>query len=73
MKPGATHSATIPPSGDVPPTGLFAVIDWLGRNHVAANILMIALLVGGLASTLTIKQEVFPSFQLDIAFWRVLE
>ena len=46
--------------------GLFAIIEWLARNHVAANILMVTLLLGGLASAFTIKQEVFPSFQLDV-------
>ena len=62
---------TAPPDSTPPPTGIYAVIDWLTRNHVAANILMMTLLIGGLASTMTIKQEVFPSFQLDIVDIRV--
>lgn len=41
-------------------------VEWMARNHVAANLLMILLLGGGVASIFTIKQEVFPSFQLDI-------
>jgi multidrug efflux pump subunit AcrB len=47
-------------------SGLFALVRWLTLNHVASNILMMVLLLGGLAATLRIKQEVYPSFQLDI-------
>ena len=46
--------------------GLYALVRWMTLNHVAANILMMVLLLGGLAATLSIKQEVYPSFQLDI-------
>jgi multidrug efflux pump subunit AcrB len=42
------------------------LVEWMTRNHVATNLLMLTLLLGGLASIFTIKQEVFPSFQLDI-------
>ncbi len=45
---------------------LGGVVAWMTRNHVAANLLMLALLLGGVASTLSIKQEVYPSFQLVI-------
>ncbi|MEM9494358.1 MAG: efflux RND transporter permease subunit, partial [Myxococcota bacterium] len=41
------------------------LIAWFARNSVAANLLMLALLIGGAAVSLDIKQEVFPSFQLD--------
>ena len=40
-------------------------IDWFARNSVAANLLMVLILVGGLFSALTIKREVFPEFSLD--------
>ncbi|GMV95065.1 MAG: multidrug transporter AcrB [Candidatus Hydrogenedentota bacterium] len=46
--------------------GLFAIIRWMTLNHVASNIIMMVLLLGGLATAFTIKQEVYPSFQLDI-------
>ena len=36
------------------------------KNHVAANLLMLALVVGGLIVMAGIKQEVFPEFELDI-------
>ena len=38
----------------------------MADNHVAANLLMIALIIGGLASMFRITQEVFPEFALDI-------
>ena len=38
-------------------------IAWMAGNSVAANLLMIVLLVGGLILGLRIKQEVFPEFQ----------
>jgi multidrug efflux pump subunit AcrB len=43
-----------------------AVVEWLARNHVAANLLMALLLIGGVVAALTIKQEVFPIFQLEV-------
>lgn len=42
------------------------LLAWFADNHVAANLLMIAVLVGGIISILTIKQEVFPEFTLDM-------
>lgn len=36
------------------------------KNHVAANILMLAFLIGGLIVMSGIKQEVFPEYELDI-------
>jgi multidrug efflux pump subunit AcrB len=39
---------------------------WMARNHVAANLLMFVLLVGGLFGLLRTKQEVFPEFDLDL-------
>lgn len=40
-------------------------IGWMAGNSVAANLLMVVLLVGGLVFGLQIKQEVFPEFSLD--------
>ncbi len=39
---------------------------WMAANSVAANLLMIMLLVGGLISSQFIKQEVFPEVSLDV-------
>ena len=41
-------------------------VAWMASHPVAANLLMIALVVGGFYSAFNIKQEVFPSFSLDI-------
>ncbi len=43
-----------------------AAISWMAENHVAANILMFALLLGGLFSAGFIKQEIFPDIELDL-------
>jgi multidrug efflux pump subunit AcrB len=42
------------------------ILAWMTKNHVAANLLMLALVVGGLIVMADIKQEVFPEFALDI-------
>jgi multidrug efflux pump subunit AcrB len=43
-----------------------SAIAWFAENHVAANILMAILLIGGLITLPTIKQEVFPSLDLPV-------
>ena len=40
-------------------------IKWMAHNHVAANLLMMLFIVGGLGLGLSIKQEVFPEINLD--------
>ncbi|MFQ5736475.1 MAG: efflux RND transporter permease subunit [Thermodesulfobacteriota bacterium] len=42
-----------------------SAIRWMAHNHVAANLLMMALVVGGLVMGISIKQEVFPEIALD--------
>ncbi|MFP4034230.1 MAG: efflux RND transporter permease subunit [Desulfovermiculus sp.] len=39
---------------------------WMAGNSVAANLIMLLFLVGGLITALNIKQEVFPEFSRDI-------
>ncbi|UCH81834.1 MAG: efflux RND transporter permease subunit [Nitrospiraceae bacterium] len=41
-------------------------IKWMAHNHVASNLLMMILIVGGLIMAYSIKQEVFPEIDLDI-------
>ena len=41
-------------------------IDWFARNSVAANLLMLLIMAGGLFTVATIKREVFPEFSLDM-------
>jgi multidrug efflux pump subunit AcrB len=38
----------------------------MASNHVASNILMLLLVIGGLVMAGSIKQEVFPEFELDM-------
>lgn len=48
---------------DVPQTG--GPIAWMAGNSVAANLLMIIIVVAGLFGLLRAKQEVFPEFSTD--------
>lgn len=41
-------------------------IAWMARNDIAANLLMIILLVGGIAMALNMQKQVFPEFELDV-------
>ncbi len=41
-------------------------IGWMAGNHVAANLLMLALLVGGVAGVWKMKQEVIPDIEKDV-------
>jgi len=41
-------------------------IAWMARNSVAANLMMVVILVGGGLGASRIKQEVFPAFDLDL-------
>lgn len=43
-----------------------SVLAWMAGNHVAANLLMLVFIIGGLISLTMITQEVFPSYDLDI-------
>ena len=42
------------------------LVAWMVHNRVTPNLLMIVLLLGGFLMSSKIKQEVFPSFDLDI-------
>lgn len=41
-------------------------IAWMARNHVAANLIMLVIVVGGFIASTQVKQEVFPEFAIDI-------
>ena len=47
-----------PLSGAAPGRGL---ISWFARNPVAANLLMVVLLVGGALSAVNLQRQVFPT------------
>lgn len=40
-------------------------VQWMAKNHVAANLLMLLLVLGGIIKGIGIKQEVFPEISLD--------
>ena len=52
------------PPGTNPETRQGA-INWMARHGVAANLLMLLCLLGGVMCMLNLKQEVFPDFALD--------
>ena len=41
------------------------MIRWTAEHKVAANLLMVIILVAGVMGVSNIKQEVFPEFDLD--------
>lgn len=41
-------------------------ISWMAQNPVAANLLMVILMLGGILIGSKAKQEVFPEFDLDL-------
>ncbi|MDP8228263.1 MAG: efflux RND transporter permease subunit, partial [Candidatus Electryoneaceae bacterium] len=41
-------------------------VKWMAGNHVASNILMLMLVVGGIVIGSSVKQEVFPEAELDM-------
>ena len=43
-------------------------VAWFAENHVAANLLMLFLLIAGAFTCLTMKIEVFPEASLDRIF-----
>ncbi len=51
------------PASPASPSGPIA---WMARNHVAANLIMLVIVVGGFIASTQVKQEVFPEFAIDI-------
>ncbi|MBT6628273.1 MAG: efflux RND transporter permease subunit, partial [Gemmatimonadetes bacterium] len=41
-------------------------VTWMARNHVAANLLMVFVMVAGVLGITRMKKETFPEFDLDI-------
>lgn len=47
------------------------MIRWFARNGVAANLVMLVIVVGGIGALFSIKKELFPEFSLDTIVVRV--
>ncbi|MEN0064136.1 MAG: efflux RND transporter permease subunit, partial [Myxococcota bacterium] len=56
------------PAEEPSPSGAIA---WMARNSVAANLLMLIIMLGGVFGLMRVKQEVFPAFTLDIVSVRI--
>ena len=58
---------SIPPPANQDPaaTSRKGPLAWMAQNSVAANLVMLVFLVGGLLMISRVKQEVFPEFDLD--------
>ncbi len=41
------------------------MIEWFTRNHVAANLLMVVIVVAGLIAASDVREEMVPEFELD--------
>ncbi|MGH7821964.1 MAG: efflux RND transporter permease subunit [Candidatus Binatia bacterium] len=41
-------------------------VSWMAQNPVAANLLMVVILVGGLIAMTRVKVETFPEFEVDV-------
>ncbi len=48
------------------PSSQSGIIAWFARNPVAANLLMIIIMVVGLGSALNIQRSMFPAFDLEV-------
>jgi multidrug efflux pump subunit AcrB len=53
-------------NGDQNDRDMRGPIAYMARNSIAANLLMVILIGGGIWTMYTIQKEVFPQFQLDI-------
>lgn len=44
---------------------MHGMIEWFARNGVAANLLMVFIVVSGLLAATSTNEEVFPEMELD--------
>ena len=42
------------------------MINWFAHNSVAANLLMLMIIAGGILATFSVREEVFPEIELDM-------
>ena len=59
-------SEPLSPQGIRAPDGeVRGLIGWFATNHVAANLMMFAIILGGIVSIIVLKKETMPEFQTD--------
>lgn len=46
--------------------GFKGPIEWMAKNSIAANLLMVILLAGGVFMAIAVQKEVFPEFEMNI-------
>jgi len=66
MTTSASPDITAVSGDDQPAVARRGLIAWMAHNSIAANLLMMLLLGGGIWSAIVIQKEVFPQYQLDI-------
>lgn len=64
MAPKQSLSDSLNPASSI--TTNHGSLSWMARNPVAANLLMLILLLAGFTAMSNLKQEVFPEFNLDV-------
>ena len=47
-------------------------IAWMANHGIAPNLLMLALILGGIITSMSIKKEVFPEFTVDVVQVRLV-
>ena len=66
---GATHAQDMQDAQEAQEAAALAAqrgpLAWMAKNSVAANLLMLLLIVGGVLMLSRVKQEVFPEVELD--------
>ena len=49
-----------------PEDEVHGLIGWFAKNHVAANLMMFAIIIGGITGVFLLKKETFPEFQTNM-------
>ena len=53
-------------AGVSPEDEVHGLIGWFAKNHVAANLMMFAIIIGGITGVFLLKKETFPEFQTNM-------
>ena len=67
-----SSSSNLPPSAEQPPNNSGGIIHLFSRHPVAANLLMISMIILGLFSLSKLNKQLFPDFALDYTSVRII-